>query len=257
MAGPGTCFTALKSSGMQDFIKGFKYLFSGFQLITKPGIRLYVLVPLFINSLLFAGGITYGAHLLGGFIDWLVAQWPWIEWLEWLVWPLFLILSLTIIFFCFSIIANLIAAPFNGFLAQAVESSITNITRHDDDTNLAALPGIIIAATKSEARKFLYFVVRAIPLLLLFLIPFINVAAPVLWILFGAWMLALEYIDYPLGNHGIDFPDQRKTLSNKRKLAFGFGFGVLMITLLPVINFVAMPVAVAGATKLVTENFND
>ena len=242
---------------MSDFIVGFKYLLSGFRLITKPGIRLYVIVPLLINSLLFAGGIIYGAHLLGDFINWLIAQWPWIEWLEWLVWPLFLILSLTIVFFCFSIFANLLAAPFNGFLAQAVETRLTNSTRQDGDNGLIGLPAAISAAIKSEARKFLYFVVRAIPLLLMFLVPFINVAAQMLWILFGAWMLALEYIDYPLGNHGVNFPEQRKILSERKKLAFGFGAGVMMITLFPVINFIAMPVAVAGATHMVTEKLHN
>ncbi|OGT30491.1 MAG: hypothetical protein A2W28_07610 [Gammaproteobacteria bacterium RBG_16_51_14] len=242
---------------MGDFIQGLKYLFSGFTLITRPGIRLYVIVPFLINSILFAGGIIYGAHLLGDFIDWLIAQWSWLEWLEWLVWPLFLILSLTVVFFCFSIIANLLAAPFNGFLAQAVEHRLTGVTCRIDDNSLLTLPGIIVTAIKSETRKFLYFLVRAIPLLLLFAIPLVNVAAPVLWLLFGAWMLALEYIDYPLGNHDLAFPEQRKILSHRRKMAFGFGAGVMMVTLCPVINFIAMPVAVAGAARMVTEKFLD
>lgn len=242
---------------MNDFIDGFKYLLSGFRLITKPGIRLYVMVPLLINSLLFAGGIIYGAHLLGDFINWLIAQWPWIEWLKWLVWPLFLILSLTIVFFCFSIFANLLAAPFNGFLAQAVETRLSNSTKQGGGNGPPGLPAAISTAIKSEAKKFLYFIVRAIPLLLMFLVPFINVVAQMLWILFGAWMLALEYIDYPLGNNGVNFPEQRKILSERKTLAFGFGAGVMVITLFPVINFIAMPVAVAGATHMAIEKLHD
>ncbi|MEZ5582290.1 MAG: hypothetical protein R3F37_05475 [Candidatus Competibacteraceae bacterium] len=43
------------------------------------------------------------------------------------------------------------------------------------------------------------------PLLVLFVIPGVNVIAPLLWLVFGAWMLALQYADYPMGNHGLRF----------------------------------------------------
>ena len=235
---------------MGDFIAGIKYLVAGFGLIIKPGIRLYVLVPLLINSLLFAAAIVYGAHLLSDFIEpWLTGWW---EWLRWLLWPIFVIVALTVIFFCFSIIANLIAAPFNGFLAAAVEARITGIVQSETGS-LSQLPVEIKKALKSEFKKFTYFAIRAIPLLILFLIPFVQLAAPFLWFLFGAWMLALEYMDYPMGNHGIIFPEQRQTMAAKRQLTFGFGIGALVLTLIPVLNFIAIPVAVCGATKLWVE----
>ncbi|WP_228292268.1 hypothetical protein [Candidatus Thiothrix anitrata] len=40
-----------------DIFKGFGYVFSGFSLITQRGIRPFVVVPLLINILLFAGGV--------------------------------------------------------------------------------------------------------------------------------------------------------------------------------------------------------
>ena len=235
---------------MTDFTIGFKYVLSGFKLIIQPGIRIYVLIPLLINTILFASVIAYGSHLLSDFID----SWStdWWQWTKWILWPLFVMISLAVIFFCFSIVANLIAAPFNGFLAEAVESKLSN-TLLTDVGGIKAIPGEIIKAMKSESRKFLYFTIRAIPLLLLFFIPIGQVAAPFLWVLFGSWMLALEYIDYPMGNHGIVFPEQRKIMTIKKKQTFGFGLGIMLLTFIPVINFVAMPVAVAGASKLWVE----
>jgi len=232
---------------MNDFISGFKYVFSGFKLIIQPGIRLYVLIPFLINALLFASAIAYGSNILSDFIN----NWSsgWWEWIRWILWPLFVIISLAIIFFCFTIVANLIAAPFNGFLAEAVESKLSN-TALMDTGGLKAIPSEIIKAVKSESRKFIYFIIRAIPLLLLFFIPVAQVAAPFLWILFGSWMLTLEYMDYPMGNHGIVFQEQRKIMITKKKRTFGFGLGVMLITFIPVINFIAMPVAVAGASKM-------
>jgi CysZ protein len=237
---------------MNQFTQGFKYLLSGFSLILKPGVRLYVIVPLLINSVLFAAVIIYGASSMSDFINWLIAQWQWLEWLKWLLWPLFVVISLTIVFFCFSIVANLIGAPFNGFLAEAVENNITG-QKIESNNNLSLLQ-IIIDSIKSEFQKLLYFVIRALPILILFIIPMIHVAAPFIWFLFTAWMLALEYGDYPMGNHDILFKQQRVKFASNRQLAFGFGSGVMLLTMIPIVNFLAMPVAVAGATRMYVEH---
>ena len=237
---------------MKQFTQGFQYLLSGFKLILKPGVRFYVLIPLLINSLLFASVIIYGASSLNGFIDWLIAKWSWLEWVEWLLWPIFVIVALAIVFFCFSIVANLIGAPFNSFLAEAVERTLTG-KKVEPDSKMSLMQ-IIIISIKTEFQKLLYFVIRALPLLLLFIIPMVNIAAPVIWFLFTAWMLALEYGDYPMGNHDILFKQQREKFASNRQLAFGFGSGVMLLTMIPVINFLAMPVAVAGATKMYIEH---
>ena len=237
---------------MNQFSQGFKYLLSGFKLILKPGVRLYVLIPLLINSLLFAGAIYYGANSLSSLIDGLLAQWQWLEWLTWLLWPIFVIVALTIVFFCFSIVANLIGAPFNAFLAEAVEKVITG--QEIPSANNQSLSKIIIVSIKAEFQKLLYFAIRALPLLILFIIPMVNVAAPLIWFLFTAWMLTLEYGDYPMGNHEIAFKQQREKVAANRQLAFGFGSGVMLLTMIPVVNFLAMPVAVAGATRMYVEH---
>jgi CysZ protein len=92
-----------------------------------------------------------------------------------------------------------------------------------------------------------------VPLLVLFLIPLVQIGAPFLWVAFGAWMMAIEYLEYPMGNHGRTFPEVRSALHAHRGLALGFGAAVLFLTLIPVVNFIAMPVAVAGGTKLWVE----
>ena len=139
---------------MNQFKQGFNYLLSGFKLILQPGVRLYVVIPLLINSLLFAGVIIYGATSLNELISSLLAQWQWLEWLTWLLWPIFVIVALTIVFFGFSIIANLIGAPFNGFLAAAVERSLTGNEIMSE--NEQALLQVIILSIKSEFQKLLF-----------------------------------------------------------------------------------------------------
>ena len=59
-------------------------------------------------------GIVYAIHLFGTVIQaWLP---EWLHWLDWLPWPLFGIIVFGAVFFGFSLVANLIAAPFNGRL---------------------------------------------------------------------------------------------------------------------------------------------
>lgn len=236
--------------GLKD---GIQSLLAGFGLLNKPGVRLFVIIPLLVNVILFAAVIVYGASQLGEFIAWLEGQlsgwWEWVDWILWLLWPLFIAFALLLVFFTFSIVANLIAAPFNGFLAAAVEQHLTGAWP-EDGGSLKQLPQEIVKAFSGEIRKLLYFALWALPLLLLFVIPLINIAAPVIWFLFGAWMLALEYMDFPMGNHGHTFPTIRGMLSRQRPAAFGFGMAALLLSMIPLVNFIAMPVAVAGATRL-------
>ena len=102
-----------------------------------------------------------------------------------------------------------------------------------------------------------YFIAWSVPFLVLFIIPGVNLAAPILWFIFSAWMLALEYCDYPMGNHGIPFRDQRRLLRKHGLLNLGFGTATLVATSIPIVNLFAMPAAVAGATALWLENMRE
>jgi CysZ protein len=140
-------------------------------------------------------------------------------------------------------------------LAEAVEKHLTG--QPIDTGGWRALARDIVPSLLSELRKLLYFAVRALPLGILFLVPGINVAAPFIWALFSAWMLAVEYIDYPMANHWLHFARQRSLLRDNRWLSYGFGGSTLLLTMVPVVNFIAMPAAVAGATAMWVEEFRE
>ena len=72
-----------------------------------------------------------------------------------------------------------------------------------------------------------------------------------------AYMLAIAYVDYPMGNHGLTFPEQRRRLASRRWLAFGFGGAVMGALAIPVLNFLVIPCAVAGATALWVEQLHE
>ena len=242
---------------MKDAAKGFGYLREGIGLIRQSGLRRYVAVPLLVSTLVFSAAIYFGTHWLGVLLDWLLGYLPgWLNWLRYLLWPLFALTGVLVVFYTFSIITNLIAAPFNGLLAEAVEKHLTGQPL-DDTGGWQALLKDVVPSILSELRKLLYFALRAAPLAVLFLIPGINLAAPFAWALFSAWMLAIEYADYPMGNHWLHFTAQRERLRGRRLLSYGFGGGSLLLTMIPVVNFIAMPASVAGATAMWVREFRE
>ena len=188
---------------MLSFIKGFLDVFSGFGLLNKPGIKRFVLIPFAINISLF----SVATILLKDQLDiWLEKLLPdWLGWLEWLILPLFWIAMVLIVFYTFTVFANLIAAPFNSLLSARIEAFITG--QKPEDINSDGFIRLMTRTTKSEIQKILYAIKWFIPLIILTIIPVINIAAPFLWIMFAAWFFALEYNDYPLANRGLFFED--------------------------------------------------
>ena len=229
---------------------GAGYLFRGIGIIAKPGLRRFVLIPLLINVLVFSAVIWYGVDRFESFILWMGTKVPaWLQWLEWVLWPLFILALLILVFYGFTLVANLIASPFNSLLAEKVELHLTGRPLSEGGGWKKALVELVPTLV-DELRKMIFALLWAIPFLILFLIPGINVAAPVLWFLYTAWMLTLEYNDYPMGNHGLKFREMRARLRRRRVLSLGFGAATAGLTMIPVVNFIAMPSAVAGATAM-------
>ena len=104
------------------------YMLRGLQLITKPGLRRFVIMPLLINIIIFSGTIWLGGHYFEQLMTWINQHLPnWLHWLQWLLWLVFGLLSMIIIFYTFTTFANLVAAPFNNLLAEKIELYLTGI----------------------------------------------------------------------------------------------------------------------------------
>ena len=200
-----------------DFVSGFRFVSKGFGLINQPGVRAFVVVPLIINITLFSIGIWYAGSQFSYFLDWLFSYLPgWLDWLRWILWPLFAITILVAVFYTFTLIANFIAAPFNSLLAERLEMKLTGQPLEGGESSLKALLKGAGEAFMNELKKFGYLLLWVIPLLILTVIPVINIVAPFAWAAFSAWMLALEYTDYPMGNHQMFFKDERALLGRHK-----------------------------------------
>lgn len=220
------------------------FFFKGLGLLLRPELRKFLIIPVLINLVLYSAALILGYYyineLIAGFIP------GWLQWLSWILWPLFFICFFIIGFFTFTMLANLLAAPFYGKLAAKTLSVITGRPGASTEQPVAR----VIAA---EFRRAGYLAARALPLLLLFVIPGINIIAPFLWALFGAWAMALEYMAYPLENEDVLFSEQKQLAKDIRLGALSFG-GITMLGLtLPFLNIVVAPAAVIGATVYINE----
>jgi CysZ protein len=229
-------------------LTGPQYLGEGLKLVLSPGLRLFVLLPLTVNLLLFGALIGFAVQEFSGWVDAFMPSLPdWLSFLQYILWPLFVLLVVVLVFFSFTMLANIIAAPFNGFLAEKVEV----VVRGQDDFpafSWAELMAMIPRTVGRELRKLAYFLPRAAALLILSFIPVVNLVAAPLWILFGIWMMAVQYIDYPADNHKLGWNEMLAWLREKRWQSLGFGGITYLALMIPFVNIIMMPAAVAGAT---------
>lgn len=236
-----------ETPAMLSPVNGFFLPFQGLGLIFTPGLRRFVAIPLLLNILIFAALAYLAGNYFDQFMDrWLPSQ-SWLEFLRWILWLLFAVAYALALFYGFTLIANLIASPFNSILAARVEEKLTGKRPADADESLLRAIG---PAISGEIGKIVYFASRAIPLLVLFLVPGLNILASIGWVVFGLWFLAIEYADYPMGNHAIKPKQQREYLRRRRLKSLAFGAGVTTMMLIPILQLAAMPAAVAAATRL-------
>lgn len=235
----------------QPFL-GMKYLMDGFALIMQPGLRRFVIIPLIINILLFISFFMILVHFMGQFNAWFATFLPtWLLWLSWILWGLFFLSYCVVLLYTFVTLANIICAPFNSFLAEKVEYYLTGSLAESRTLleNIKDVPRIV----GRQLAILGYYLPRALALLILLLIPGVQVFAPIFLFLFHAWFMALTYIDYPTDNHRIPIKTVRGWMEERQWISLGFGASVLVASLFPVINFFAIPAAVAGATKFWVE----
>jgi len=243
------------------FTTSISYIAIGWRLIRAPGLRRFILMPLAVNLLVFGG---FGWFINAWATNWLSSwtlfsafgDWWIMNALETVIRWLFTIALLFSTAFLFTLLANFVGAPFNSLLAERVEAYLVGDT-HQPAPSWITLIRSMPRLMGSEIAKLLYLIGCLVPLLILQFIPLINIVAPILLFLFGAWMFTLEYMDYPMGNHGALFRQVRQKMRLDRRAAYGFGCGVAILSTIPIINLFIMPVAVAGATALYVDYFRE
>ena len=235
---------------MANTLSGFGYFFRGMGLLTRPGLRRFVVIPLLANIAVFAlmAGAIYQA-LSGLYIDYtsnFIGDW---EFLAWIVTPLIWLFGTLVSGYISIFIVLFLTSPFHGLLAERVEEYVTGEAIVNEGSALQMVLAIPRGFLR-EIQKIVHYVPMALLVLIITLIPGINVVAPLLWILLGAWMMSLQFVDYPMDNHRLSFGEVRAACSARRSTSITFGAVGAFGSGLPILNLILIPAAVAGATLL-------
>jgi len=234
-------------------VSGWSCFLVGFQLLGQVGIRRFVVIPVFLNSLVLASLFFMAIESVSDLNQYLLGLLPeWLQWLAWLVKIVTWIILLGFSIFIYSLLANFISAPFNALLAEAVQKHFQQAIQSESPS----LFQMIVQTFSREWAKFVYLTPRWLLLLLLSLVPGLNLLTAPLWLLFGGWAMTLQYTDYAAENNAMSFPVLRYRLRRNWRQVFTFGLPVYLFMAVPVLNIILVPAAVAGGTRLWMEHLS-
>lgn len=226
--------------GIESFVEGFR-------LARHPALRYYTWVPVLISLVICSAGLYFAFdYVIGATNRWIATLPDWLSWLDLLLKPLLYLFGVLGGTWLFGLLAVLIASPFLGAFSMALER-IRFGSAPQVETNIWT---DISSSLIREARKLLYYLPRLLLVFVFTLIPVVNLAAPVIWILFGAWTLAVQFVDYPAENRQQPFQATLDRLKTNRIAALAFGACATGVLMIPLLNFLLIPVAVAGGTLL-------
>ncbi|MCV6613772.1 MAG: sulfate transporter CysZ [Cellvibrionaceae bacterium] len=228
--------------------KGAEYILSGATLMLHRKLRIFILVPILVNLLIFALTTATLFAKFSSATEWLTGFLPdWLSFLAWFISGIVIMFILLIYGYSFSILTNIIAAPFYGILAEKVEELVTG-----QEVETEPLAQMIPRTLLRELGKLWYFISRGLVLMIglffLSFIPLLNFLVPVISFLWAVWTISVQYVDYPADNHKTPFKDLRGRLWGKKFSTLGLGGMATLGAMIPVLNIFILPAAVCGGT---------
>ena len=236
----------------RSIISSPSLIVEGLKLLGHRDIRWLVIIPLCINLTMFASLTGFAAQWLGDWLDSIINLVPdWLHWLVWIIWGLFTFVALVIYALTFTLIANLIGAPFYGLIAEKIM-----LLMGDKQPSKEAVPMLKIAWASfvRQLQLMAYLIPRSIAVGLacigISFFPLINMLIPIVAGSWAAWSLALQYLDYAADIDQVGFRQLRQRAAAQRWQSMGFGFCALAGSAIPLLNLLLMPATVIGGTLL-------
>ncbi|MFI5309296.1 MAG: EI24 domain-containing protein [Polyangiales bacterium] len=145
---------------------------------------------------------------------------------------------------------SVIAAPFNDALSEAVEASRTG--RRGPGVSMRAIARDLVRAVGLQLAKLaLYAVVMGALFLVGLVLPGLGtLLSPPVGFAITALFFAIDYMDWPASHHGLTGRARMAFALGHLRPALGLGTGIWLLLLVPLLDLLFMPAAVAGATLL-------
>ncbi len=228
-----------------DFVAGGRFFFAGLgMLIRHPALLGLSLVPIAATVAMLAALAIGGGLLVGWFLS------------TWLLSPLFgesfaeelrpylqvvsALFGVLLGYFLYLPLARVLLAPF----AEAISRKA-----HQLGTGGAYAGGQNAWRAMLDGGKMaaLHLLVGGASILLGLALPPVGVPVGVL---IAVILCSLDLLDVPLSARGRPFGEKLRVVFRNKPLALGFGVAAYVMLLIPIVNLLALPVGVIGATLL-------
>ena len=249
---------------LSDGLRGFRFPFQGAVFLRQHRtLWKWALFPAIINLVVFAAALSIFISMYPSLYDLSTSFIPpaspdaWYAWfwiaplrlLAWLIGALLIVASLAMLFLIFLLLGTVIASPFLDVLAQRVEDIMTGRPAADNLTLRHALRSFTVSAG-AELKRLGFFVAVGMTLFLLGLIPLLSPFTVIAASLFTLLFLPLQYAGYAMDHQFMTFAQRRALIWKHRWLMLGFGAAASLTLLIPLLNFICLPILVVGATLL-------
>ncbi|GAB4266947.1 MAG: EI24 domain-containing protein [Deferrisomatales bacterium] len=234
-------------------IGAFFYPYRGLRfLLSHPRLLSYVAIPVGVNTLLYALLVWVSVSRFDTWLEALVPRgegWYWVA-LFYLLAAVFAVVLFLAVVYTFTLVGNLLLAPFNDLLSEKVEWIYTG-HRLEEPFRLKALAADLVRSLKAEIGRLALFLTGLAVLFALNFFPPLGpaVAAPCLTA-YTLFFVAWEYLDYSMERRRFTFADKRRTAVRNVPAYLSFGAGASLLLVIPLLNLLAIPVCVVGATLL-------
>jgi len=244
-------------SGLGYPLRAAKLLISNFSLLK------YAILPIIINTVIFIAVFFVGGHFWGSFIQsiepaqqaWYLAAVLYVLWVA--AWVLGFVVYLLLCFLLFTVIGNIVAAPFLDILSKRTEKLILG-KKGDIPFSFKILVRDLGALLAEELLKFLAWLSVMIGLAPLLLIPVVGqLGFMLLSALFTVYFLGMAFADFPLARRRQPFSAKRKFAWRVRYRLLGMGTAIYATLVIPIVGFVCLPLSTVAATILFCEYASD
>lgn len=238
---------------LRDAADGANLLLRGFALyVRSPRLLLLGMTPALISLLIVCGGLgvltTYVPDLAAT-VTWFADGWSSAARtvIRIVAGATIVGVALMSVVVSFTALAMVIGDPFYEVISARVEDLVGGASPEVD------LPWrvTLVRNAVDSLRLLLLSLSLSIPLFLAGFLPLLGqTVVPVVDLICGGWLLAVEVTGVPFNRRGLRLADRRRRLRAHRALVLGFGIPVFVLMMVPFAAIIVIPVAVAGGTLL-------
>ncbi len=235
---------------LRDLFRGLGFLIEGFRILKlHPRLLLFVIIPLTLDILAFAGGVFLGTTFLSG---WVAAALNFVItpaaglWYSVLYYPLLVFLwvaFLVLLGYSIFVIGAVIASPFHSLLAERTLMKLGALQTAPFSLRSSLRTGFKMF--KASLKKMLVFAVLGIVILICSFIPIVNILASFM----ACLIVAFDAMDYSFEIKEWGLKERFAFFKAELPLFCGMALALGLTLLMPGLTLLFYPVAVVGAAS--------